>query len=42
MNNLDMAGSYLRQAMERVRHAEEALTNGNYRTLLGNARRQLN
>ena len=30
MNNLDTAGSYLRQAMERVRHAEEALTNGNY------------
>ncbi|MFP3073525.1 MAG: HEPN domain-containing protein [Caldivirga sp.] len=30
MNNLDMARSYLRQAMERVRHAEEALTNGNY------------
>jgi HEPN domain-containing protein len=25
-----MARSYLRQAMERVRHAEEALTNGNY------------
>jgi len=30
LNNLDMARSYLRQAMERVRHAEEALTNGNY------------
>ena len=30
MNNLDMARSYLRQAMERVRHAEEALINGNY------------
>ncbi|PLC61990.1 DNA-binding protein [Vulcanisaeta sp. EB80] len=25
-----MARSYLRQAMERVRHAEEALINGNY------------
>jgi len=30
LNNLDMARSYLRQAIERVRHAEEALTNGNY------------
>jgi len=30
LNNLDMARSYLRQAMERVRHAEEALINGNY------------
>ena len=30
MNNLDMARSHLRQAAERVRHAEEALANGNY------------
>jgi len=30
LNNLDMARSHLRQAAERVRHAEEALTNGNY------------
>ena len=30
MNNLDIARSYLRQAMERARHAEEALINGNY------------
>jgi HEPN domain-containing protein len=30
LNNLDMARSHLRRAAERVRHAEEALTNGNY------------
>jgi len=30
LNNLDMARSHLRQAAERVRHAEEALANGNY------------
>lgn len=30
MNNIDMARSYLRQAEERIRHAEEALRGGNY------------
>ncbi|MEM2926647.1 MAG: HEPN domain-containing protein [Candidatus Bathyarchaeia archaeon] len=30
MNNLEMARSYLRQAEERVKHAEEALRTGNY------------
>lgn len=30
MNNIDMARSYLRQAEERIRHAEEALMGGNY------------
>jgi HEPN domain-containing protein len=30
LNNIDMAKSYLRQAEERVRHAEEALETGNY------------
>ena len=30
MNNLDMAKSYLKQAEERVKHAEEALKTGNY------------
>ncbi|MEM1556588.1 MAG: HEPN domain-containing protein [Candidatus Bathyarchaeia archaeon] len=30
MNNIDMARSYLRQAKERIRHAEEALREGNY------------
>ena len=30
MNNVDMAKSYITQALERLRHAEEALVNGNY------------
>jgi HEPN domain-containing protein len=30
LNNLEMARSYLRQAEERVKHAEEALRTGNY------------
>lgn len=30
MNSLEMARSYLRQAEERVKHAEEALRTGNY------------
>lgn len=30
MNNVDMARSYLRQAEERIKHAEEALRSGNY------------
>ncbi|MEM1543689.1 MAG: HEPN domain-containing protein [Candidatus Bathyarchaeia archaeon] len=30
MNSLEMAKSYLRQAEERVKHAEEALRTGNY------------
>ena len=30
MNNLSMAKSYLKQAEERVKHAEEALKTGNY------------
>ena len=30
MNNRKMAQSYLRQAMERLIHAEEALRKGNY------------
>jgi len=30
LNNLDMAKSYLKQAEERVKHAEEALKTGNY------------
>ncbi len=30
MNNIEMARSYLRQAEERIKHAEEALKTGNY------------
>jgi HEPN domain-containing protein len=30
LNSVDMARSYLRQAEERVSHASEALSNGNY------------
>ena len=30
MNNVSMAKSYLRQAGERIRHADEALKGGNY------------
>ncbi|HDO42174.1 MAG TPA: HEPN domain-containing protein, partial [Candidatus Bathyarchaeota archaeon] len=30
MNNLSMAKSYLKQAEERVKHAEETLKTGNY------------
>lgn len=30
MNNVEMAKSYLRQAEERVKHAEEAIKTGNY------------
>lgn len=30
MNNVDMAKSYLRQAEERIRHAEEVMETGNY------------
>ncbi|MEM1606038.1 MAG: HEPN domain-containing protein, partial [Fervidicoccaceae archaeon] len=30
MNNVSMARSYLRQAEERIRHAKEALEEGNY------------
>lgn len=30
MRNTSMARSYIRQALERVRHAEEALESGNY------------
>lgn len=30
MNNIEMARSYLRQAEERIKHAEEALKWGNY------------
>ena len=30
MNNISMARSYIGQALERIRHAEEALSAGNY------------
>jgi len=30
LNNIEMARSYLRQAEERIKHAEEALKTGNY------------
>ncbi|MEM2654493.1 MAG: HEPN domain-containing protein [Candidatus Bathyarchaeia archaeon] len=30
MNNIEMARSYLRQAEERIKHAEEAFKGGNY------------
>jgi HEPN domain-containing protein len=30
LNNIDMAKSYIRQAEERIKHAEEALKTGNY------------
>jgi len=30
LNNIDMARSYIRQARERLRHAREALDEGNY------------
>lgn len=30
MNNLEMASSYINQAMERIKHAREALSGGNY------------
>jgi len=30
MKNTSMARSYIRQGLERIRHAEEALNNGNY------------
>ncbi|MFP3203805.1 MAG: hypothetical protein RXR43_16865 [Sulfolobus sp.] len=30
MNNYDLAKSYIRQAEERIKHAKEALDEGNY------------
>ncbi len=35
MNNLELAKSNLRQAMERLRHAREALETGNYPYVVG-------
>ena len=42
MKNIAMAKSYIRQAEERVKHAEEALKSGTMHILLDNVKRQLN
>ncbi len=39
MNNLEMAKSHINQAIERIKHAREAINGGNYHTWLGSVRR---
>jgi hypothetical protein len=39
MNNVAMAKAYIIQALERMRHGEEAAQRGNYHIWLGSARK---